>query len=383
MSSPWIFAARRLAHELPLLLGMSILVFGLVRLVPGDPAVVVLGYKATPEGVRALREAFHLDEPVPQQYLRWLAGVLRGDFGLDFRQNEPIGRMILERLPVTLELTLLATLCTALIGIPLGLVGGARRHGFADRATLAIGLVGVSIPDFWLGIMLMLGLSLGAGLLPSGGFVPLGEAPLDNLRHLVLPALTLALSRAAVLGRLSRPAVLPLGSPTDIAKDLALRGPTVAEPFGMDDLGRSILSRVVYAYRISLGVAVTSAVLAVLIGVPLGLVAGYCEGLADQLIMRPLDVLMAFPAVLLAIALMSVFGTGAVLLSVALAIVYTPVMARVARAAVLATKVEVYVDGARALGATMPRLVLNHIAPNAATPMLVQTSLLMAIGILI
>jgi len=177
--------------------------------------------------------------------------------------------------------------------------------------------------------------------------------------------------------------LLPLGSPTDIAKDLALRGPTVAEPFGMDDLGRSILSRVVYAYRISLGVAVTSAVLAVLIGVPLGLVAGYCEGLADQLIMRPLDVLMAFPAVLLAIALMSVFGTGAVLLSVALAIVYTPVMARVARAAVLATKVEVYVDGARALGATMPRLVLNHIAPNAATPMLVQTSVLMAIGILI
>ena len=208
MSSPWTFAARRLLLAAPLLLGMSILVFGLMRLVPGDPAVVVLGYKATPEGVRALREAFHLDEPVAQQYLRWLAGVLRGDFGLDFRQNEPIGRMILERLPVTLELTLLATLCTALIGIPLGLVGGARRHGFADRATLAIGLVGVSIPDFWLGIMLMLGLSLGAGLLPSGGFVPLGEAPLDNLRHLVLPALTLALSRAAVLGRLSRAAVL-------------------------------------------------------------------------------------------------------------------------------------------------------------------------------
>src|SRR6184192_676284 len=205
MASPWIYAARRLALAVPLLLGMSVLVFGLMRLVPGDPAVVVLGYKATPEGVRALREAFHLDEPVAQQYLRWLAGVLRGDFGLDFRQNEPIGRMILERLPVTLEL---ATLCTALLGIPLGLVGGARRHGFADRATLAIGLVGVSIPDFWLGIMLMLGLSLGAGLLPSGGFVPLGEAPLDNLLHLVLPALTLALSRAAVLGRLSRAAVL-------------------------------------------------------------------------------------------------------------------------------------------------------------------------------
>src|ERR671930_350039 len=186
MASPWIYAARRLILAVPLLLGMSMLVFGLMRLVPGDPAVVVLGYKATPEGVKALREAFHLDEPLPQQYLRWLAGFVRGDFGVDFRQNEPIGRMILDRLPVTLELTVLATAGAALIGVPLGLLGGARRRGFADRATLAIGLVGVSIPDFWLGIMLMLGLSLGAGLLPSGGFVPLAEAPLDNVVHLLL-----------------------------------------------------------------------------------------------------------------------------------------------------------------------------------------------------
>jgi peptide/nickel transport system permease protein len=176
---------------------------------------------------------------------------------------------------------------------------------------------------------------------------------------------------------------LPLGSPTAISKDLALRGPTAAEPFGMDDLGRSVLSRVVHAYRVSLGVAVTAAVLALLVGGPLGLIAGYAEGVPDQLIMRPLDVLMAFPAILLAIALMSVFGTGALLVSIALAVVYTPIVARVVRAAVLATKVEVYVDGARALGATVPRLVLAHILPNAATPVLVQASVLMAIGILI
>jgi len=205
---PWAYAARRLALTVPLLFGMSLLVFALMRLVPGDPAVVVLGYKATPDSVRALREAFHLDEPVPQQYLRWLGGVVRGDFGLDFRQNEPIGQMILDRLPVTIELTLLATLCAALIGLPLGLLGGGRRGGAADRAALAIGLVGISIPDFWLGIMLILLLSLGAGLLPSGGFVPLSESVADNLLHLALPALTLAFSRAAVLGRLTRAAVL-------------------------------------------------------------------------------------------------------------------------------------------------------------------------------
>ena len=176
---------------------------------------------------------------------------------------------------------------------------------------------------------------------------------------------------------------LPIGSPTEISRDLALRGPTAAEPFGMDDLGRSVLSRVIHAYRISLGVAVTAAALALLVGGLLGLIAGYAEGLPDQLIMRPLDVLMAFPAILLAIALMSVFGTGALLVSVALAVVYTPIVARVVRAAVLATKVEVYVDGARALGATVPRLVLAHILPNAATPVLVQASVLMAIGILV
>ena len=206
----WVYAARRLLLAIPLLFGMSLLVFGLMRLVPGDPAVVVLGYKATPEGVKALREAFHLDEPLPQQYLRWLAGVVRGDFGLDFRQNEPIGRMILDRLPVTIELTLLASACAALIGIPLGLLGGGRRGGVADRTALAIGLVGVSIPDFWLGIMLILGLSLWAGLLPSAGFVPVTESLVDNLLYLTLPALTLAISRAAVLGRLTRAAVMEI-----------------------------------------------------------------------------------------------------------------------------------------------------------------------------
>jgi peptide/nickel transport system permease protein len=190
-----------------------------------------------------------------------------------------------------------------------------------------------------------------------------------------------------VVGALALAALLAAhivpGSPTEIAKDNALRPPTWAQPFGFDDLGRSILSRVVHAYRVSLGVAVVSVALALLAGVPLGLVAGYAEGALDQLIMRPLDVLMSFPAILLAIALMSVFGTGVALVALSLAVVYTPIVARVVRAAVLAVKVEVYVDGARALGATAGRLVLRHILPNAATPVLVQASVLMAIAILV
>src|SRR5881397_3239071 len=162
---------------------MSLLVFGLMRVIPGDPAVVVLGYKATPESIRAMRETFHLDEPLPTQYARWLGGLLRGDFGIDFRQNEPIGRMIVERLPVTIELTVLAALAAALVGVPLGLLAGARRGGTADRASLALGLLGISLPDFWLGIMLILVLSLAAGIMPSSGGVPCGGARTAHARR--------------------------------------------------------------------------------------------------------------------------------------------------------------------------------------------------------
>jgi peptide/nickel transport system permease protein len=185
-----------------------------------------------------------------------------------------------------------------------------------------------------------------------------------------------------ILVAVTGPHVLP-GSPTAIASDRALRAPTLGEPFGMDDLGRSVLSRVVHAYRVSLDVAASSVLFALLAGLPLGLLAGYAEGVLDQLIMRPLDVLMAFPAILLAIALMGVFGTGIVLVSLALGIVYTPIIARVVRAAVLAAKAEVYVEGARALGAPVVRLVLRHILPNSTTPVLVQASVLMAIAILV
>jgi len=212
--------------------------------------------------------------------------------------------------------------------------------------------------------------------------------PMHRALRRTLPArhrgVTLAgLCVVGALVLLAALASLVPGSPTEIAKDLALRPPTWDQPFGMDDLGRSILSRVVHAYRVSLGVALGSVGLALLAGMPLGLVAGYAEGALDQLIMRPLDVLMAFPAILLAIALMSVFGTGVLLVALSLAVVYTPIVARVVRAAVLAVKAEVYVDGARALGAPVLRLVLRHILPNAATPILVQASVLMAIAILV
>jgi len=139
-----------------MLLGMSVLVFLIIRLVPGDPVLAVLGLNATPDLIAKLREDLNLNDPIYVQYVNWLAGVLHGDFGLDYRSDEPIGGMLLDRLPVTLELTAIALVLAIVAAIPLGVVAAVRRGKLPDKATQGISLVGISVPDFWLGIMLIL-----------------------------------------------------------------------------------------------------------------------------------------------------------------------------------------------------------------------------------
>ena len=191
-----------------MLLGMSVLVFLIIRLVPGDPVLAVLGLNATPELVARLREELGLNDPIYVQYVNWLGDLLQGDFGLDYRSNEPIGSLLLERLPVTLELTGMALLLAIVFAIPLGVLGAVRRGRAADKATQGISMVGISIPDFWLGIMLILVFSLGLGILPSSGFVPFREDPVENIRHMILPSLALAAGLAGVLIRVTRAAML-------------------------------------------------------------------------------------------------------------------------------------------------------------------------------
>lgn len=200
--------AGRLALSVPMLLGMSVLVFLIIRLVPGDPVLAVLGLNATPELVERLREDLGLDDPIYVQYVEWLGGLLHGDFGLDYRSNEPIGNMLLDRLPVTLELTALSLLLAIVVAIPLGVIAAVRRGRLPDKAMQGVSLAGISVPDFWLGIMLILVFSLGLGLLPSSGFVPFFEDPVENIRHMILPASALAAGLAAVLIRVTRAAML-------------------------------------------------------------------------------------------------------------------------------------------------------------------------------
>lgn len=201
------YIARRFLMTIPAMIAMSIVVFFIVRMVPGDPATVILGLRATPEAVAQLEQDLGLDKSIIVQYGIWIGHVLQGDLGVDYRTHEPILVMLLSRLTVTLEMALMAMAMSAIMAIPLGILGATRR-GVFDGGTTTLGFVGISIPDFWLGVMLILTFSLRFRLLPSSGYVPMSESVWGNISHMLLPAFTLGLGFAAVLARTVRAAVL-------------------------------------------------------------------------------------------------------------------------------------------------------------------------------
>lgn len=165
--------------------------------------------------------------------------------------------------------------------------------------------------------------------------------------------------------------------------DAVLAKPSRAHIFGTDGFGRDVWARVAYGYRVSMIVAVASVAVAVAVGLPLGLLAGYLGNVVDNLIMRPLDLLLAFPPILLAITLVAIFGTKIEVTIAALALIYVPIMARILRSSVLAVRGEEYVEAARAMGASPARVMLRHVLPNSLSPLIVQASISMGIAILI
>jgi peptide/nickel transport system permease protein len=199
---------KRLLVSVPILFGMSVIVLLILRLVPGDPVYAILGLNATPALVAQLHHQLHLSDPIYVQYLDWISRVLRGDFGYDYRSGQPITQLVGQTLPVTLELVVLALLLAILVGVPIGMLAAVRRGRSADKVALVASLLGISVPDFWLGIVLILALALRLGLFPASGFVPLTEHPLQNLWYMSLPALALSAAFAAVLIRITRAAML-------------------------------------------------------------------------------------------------------------------------------------------------------------------------------
>src|ERR1700694_5943080 len=198
----------RLAILLVSLLAASILVFGVVNVLPGDPATVVLGTNATPEALHALRQQMGLDQPAWARYLAWVAGLLRGDFGASLLSRSPVGPDILEKLSVSGPLGLLARAIALAVALPLGVLAGVRYRRLSGALISALSLGGIAIPAFWFGLLLVTVFAIKLRLLPAGGFVPWSEDPLAALRSLLLPAVALGLIQAAVLTRFVRSAVI-------------------------------------------------------------------------------------------------------------------------------------------------------------------------------
>jgi ABC-type dipeptide/oligopeptide/nickel transport system permease component len=205
------YALRRLLLALPVLFGVSVLVFGVMHMAPGDPAAIMLGAQATPEDVERLRRDLGLDEPLAIQYGRWLGRVVQGDLG----RSIPLGRAVLPEVLLRFRATLLLTAGALVVAVSIGLVAGVlsatRQHTWIDKLSMGLAVTGVSLPVFWTGIMLILVFALRLRWFPSAGMAsPYGSGPLDVLWHLILPALTLGTASAAALARMTRSSVLEI-----------------------------------------------------------------------------------------------------------------------------------------------------------------------------
>ncbi len=203
------FLVRRVLVLVPVLFVMSIIVFGLLRLIPGDPVDVMMGSdQVDAETRQALRHELGLDLSLPHQYLRWLGRVGRGDLGRSVRNRESVVALIADKLPKTLLLATASALVALMVALPLGILAAVRRNTAADYGAMIFALLGVSVPNFWLGILFVLAFAVGLGWLPSQGYASLVMQPVQALQYLLLPALTLGLAMAGVVTRMVRSSVL-------------------------------------------------------------------------------------------------------------------------------------------------------------------------------
>ena len=202
------YILRRVLTAVPTLLIVTVMVFAVQRMLPGDPAVVLAGEERDPEVIAFIRDRYRLNDPVPVQYVAWLSQVTQGNLGQSFRTRQPVAQLLLEKLPVTVELAILSLLVALAIAIPAGVLAAVRKGTAIDYASTVAALSGISIPNFWLGIMLILLVSVRWKLLPASGFVPLSDGVWPNLQRMIMPALVLGTGLAGVLMRQMRSSML-------------------------------------------------------------------------------------------------------------------------------------------------------------------------------
>ena len=202
------FLAHRLLQLIPTLFFVSIIIFGLQQLLPGDPATVMAGQERDPAAIAQIRAKHHLDEPLPVQYFYWIRGVFEGDLGESLRINLPVTEIVLQKLPVTAQLAGMAILIALTIGISMGVVSAVKKDTAWDYAANVIALWGISTPNFWLGILLIFLFSMTLGILPPGGYVSPADDFWGNMARLIMPAFVLGNAIAAVIMRHTRSAML-------------------------------------------------------------------------------------------------------------------------------------------------------------------------------
>ena len=217
------FLLRRIALIVPTLFFVSLLIFGLQQLLPGDPAIALAGEDRDPAVIAFLRQKYHLDDPLPMRYALWVEGVARGDLGESIRIKRPVFDLMTEKLPVTGELALMALLIALAIGLPAGIIAAVNNGTVIDYGASMAALWGLSIPNFWLGILLILLFSVELGLLPASGFVSPTESLKQNLLTMVMPAFVLGNAIAAGMMRHMRSAMLQVLS-TDFVRTARAKG---------------------------------------------------------------------------------------------------------------------------------------------------------------
>jgi peptide/nickel transport system permease protein len=195
-----MFILRRLMQTIPVVIGVTFVVFFIMQLVPGDPAVLLAGEGASKESIEAIREQLGLNRPLFVQYFDYLINVFRGDFGVSLKNSQPVLDEILIRLPITIELAFFSILITIVLGMAAGIISAIKPYSLTDSSVMIVALLGISLPSFWLGLMLMYFFSVKLQILPVAGW--------DSLLHIILPALTLGAGGAAIVARMTRSSML-------------------------------------------------------------------------------------------------------------------------------------------------------------------------------
>ena len=289
------YVLRRLGAAVIVLFLASVLVFLGVRALPGDPVLALAGEQRDPAVLNQIRHQYGFDQPIPVQYVKWLGNAVQGDFGTSTKSGLPVAQTILDRIPITLELAALSVLFAVILGIAAGVIAAVRRGSLADYASSSLALFGLSVPHFWLGLMLILLFAVKLRLLPASGYVSFADDPIENLRRMIMPAFVLGTGFSAIVMRQMRSSMLESLS-ADYVRTARAKGLSEREVIGAHALRNSLIT-VVTLVGLQLGALISGAVITEQIFV----IPGFGKLTIDSVLQRD-------PAVIQAVVLIAAAG---------------------------------------------------------------------------